>query len=135
MFNVSDIPLKLRDNTLHIGVEWYAFCILLRISIGLGMIIYNSWLLNNHIGKWILWIIIGIMIFTGVGFLRKYYTVSPVWKVYMRYIIIAVCVVLLLGVGIWKDRSDLIAGAGVLIIVDVLMGVMSRYITMNMTKL
>ena len=54
MFNVSDIPLKLRDNTLHIGVEWYAFCILLRISIGLGMIIYNSTTnkLNIYITVW-----------------------------------------------------------------------------------
>jgi hypothetical protein len=127
---VSDIPLKLRDNTLHVGVEWYAFCILLRVCIGLGMIIYSSWLLES--GRWILWLIMGLMVFTGFGFLRKYYTVSPVWKVYMRYIIIAVCVVLLLAVGIWKRRCDLVAIAGVLIIVDVLMGVMSRYITMNM---
>ena len=43
MFSVADIPLKLRDNTLHVGVEWYAFCILLRVCIGLGMIVYNSW--------------------------------------------------------------------------------------------
>ncbi len=129
MFSVSDIPLKLRDNTLHVGVEWYAFCILLRACIGLGMVIYNSWLLDS--GRWILWIIMGIMAFTGAGFLKKYYTVSPVWKVYMRYIIIAACVVLLIGVGIHKDRSDLIAVAGVLIVVDVLMGVMSRYIAMN----
>jgi hypothetical protein len=130
MFSVSEIPLKLRDNTLHVGVEWYAFCILLRICIGLGMVIYNSWLLDS--GQWILWVILGLMVFTGFGFLRKYYTVRPVWKVYMRYIIMAACVVLLIGVGIWKSRCDLIAIAGVLIIVDVLMGVMSRYITMNM---
>jgi hypothetical protein len=130
MFSVGDIPLKLRDNTLHVGVEWYAFCILLRVCIGLGMIIYNSWLLES--GRWVLWVIIGLMVFTGLGFLKKYYTVRPVWKVYMRYIIMAVCVVLLIGVGIWKARCDLIAIAGVLIIVDVLMGVMSRYIAMNM---
>ena len=130
MFSAGDIPLKLRDNTLYVGVEWYAFCILLRVCIGLGMILYNSWLLDS--GRWVLWIIIGIMVFTGLGFLKKYYTVRPVWKVYMRYIIMTACVVLLIGVGIWKSRCDLIAIAGVLIIVDVLMGVMSRYIAMNM---
>jgi hypothetical protein len=130
MFSAGDIPLKLRDNTLHVGVEWYAFCILLRVCIGLGMILYNSWLLDS--GRWVLWVIVGLMVFTGLGFLKKYYSVSPVWKVYIRYIIMAACVVLLIGVGIWKARCDLIAIAGVLIIVDVLMGVMSRYITMNM---
>ena len=72
------------------------------------------------------------MVFTGLGFLIKYYTVSPVWKVYMRFIIVATCVVCLVSVGIWSGRCDLIAIAGVLILVDVLMGVMSRYITMNM---
>lgn len=133
MFSVSDIPLKLRDNTLHVGVEWYAFCILLRVCIGLGMVIYNSWLLDS--GRWVLWIIIGLMLFTGIGFLKKYYTVRPVWKVYMRYVIMTACVVLLISVGIWKGRCDLIAIAGVLIIVDVLMGVMSRYLTMNMNAI
>lgn len=131
MFSVSDIPLKLRDNTLRVGVEWYAFCILLRVFMGLGMVIYNSWLLDS--GRWVLWVIIGLMVFTGLGFLSKYYTVRPVWKVYMRYIIMAACVVLLIGVGIWKSRTDLISIAGVLIIIDVLMGVMSRYLTMNMS--
>jgi hypothetical protein len=130
MFSSSDIPLKLRDNTLHVGVAWYAFCILLRVCIGLGMIIYNSWLLEH--GRWILWVIIGLMVFTAFGFLRKYYTVNPVWKVYMRYIIMAICVVCLVSIGIWKKRDDLIAIAGIFIIIDVLMGVMSRYITMNM---
>lgn len=130
MFSVGDIPVKLRDNTLHVGVEWYALCIVLRLCIGLGMIIYNSWLLEKV--RWILWGIIGLMVFTGLGFLRKYYTVSPVWKVYMRYIIMAVCVVCLVAVGLWQNREDLISIAGVLIVVDVLMGVMSRYITMNM---
>jgi hypothetical protein len=131
MFSVSDIPLKLRDNTLRVGVEWYAFCILLRVCMGLGLIIYNSWLLEK--GQWVLWLIIGLMVFTGFGFLRKYYTVSPVWKVYMRFIIVAACVVCLVSVGLWQKRSDLICVAGVLILVDILMGVMSRYITMNMT--
>lgn len=130
MFSVSDIPVKLRDNTLHVGVEWYALCIGLRLCIGLGMIIYNSWLLEK--GRWILWGIIGLMVFTGLGFLRKYYTVSPVWKVYMRYIIMSVCVVVLIGFGMWQKREDLISIAGILIMVDILMGVMSRYITMNM---
>jgi len=130
MFSSSDIPLKLRDNTLHVGVAWYAFCILLRVCIGLGMIIYNSWLLEH--GRRILWVIIGLMVFTAFGFLRKYYTVNPVWKVYMRYIIMAICVVCLVSVGILKMRDDLIANAGIFIIIDVLMGVMSRYITMNM---
>jgi hypothetical protein len=72
------------------------------------------------------------MIFTAFGFLRKYYTINPVWKVYMRYIIIAVCVICLVSVSIWKNREDLLSIAGILVIVDVLMGVMSRYITMNM---
>jgi len=130
MFSVSDIPLKLRDNTLHVGVEWYVLCIVLRLCIGLGMIIYNSWLLVK--GQWILWVIIGLMVFTGFGFLRKYYIVRPVWKVYMRFIIVAVCVVCFVSIGIWKERQDLIAIAGILVIVDVLIGVMSRYITMNM---
>ena len=130
MFSVADIPLKLRDNTLHVGVEWYAFCILLRVCIGLDMIVYNSWLLEK--GRWILWGIIGLMVFTGFGFLRKYYTVSPVWKVYMRFIIVAACVVCLVAVGLWTGREDLISIAGLLVIIDVLMGVMSRYITMNM---
>lgn len=130
MFSVADIPVKLRDSTLRVGVEWYALCIVLRLCIGLGMVIYNSWLLEK--GRWILLGIIGLMVFTGLGFLRKYYTVSPVWKVYMRYIIIALCVVVLVGFGMWKKREDLISIAGLLIVVDILMGVMSRYITMNM---
>lgn len=130
MFSVSDIPVKLRDNTLRVGVEWYALCIVLRISIGLSMVIYNSWLLVK--GRLVLWGIIGLMIFTGLGFLKKYYTVNPVWKIYMRYIIISACVVMLVVFGIWQKRKDLISIAGVLIIVDILMGVMSRYMTMNM---
>lgn len=130
MFCVSDIPVKLRDNTLRVGAAWYALCIVLRISIGLSMVIYNSWLLEK--GRWFLWGMIGLMIFTGLGFLRKYYTVNPVWKNYMRYIIISVCVVVLIVFGMCQKREDLISIAGVLIVVDILMGVMSRYITMNM---
>jgi hypothetical protein len=131
VFRVDDIPIKLRDNTLHVGVAWYAFCIVLRLCIGLGLIVYNSWLLEK--GKWVLWVIIGLMVFTGLGFLKKYIELAHVWKVYMRYIVMAVCVIILVGLAMWLDRCDLISIAGIFVIVDVLMGIQSRYITMNMS--
>jgi hypothetical protein len=130
VFRVDDIPVKLRDSTLHVGVEWYAFCIVLRLCIGLGLLIYNSWLLEK--GRWVLWSVIGLMVFTGLGFLKKYIDLGFVWKVYMRYIVMAVCVIILVGLGMWMGRSDLISIAGIFVIVDVLMGIQSRYITMNM---
>ena len=131
VFRVIDIPVKLRDNTLHVGVEWYVFCIILRVCIGLGLILYNTWLLEK--GRWILWVVIGLMGFTAVGFLRKYIEFDGiVWKIYVRYIVMSVCVIILVGFAMWLDRSDLISIAGVFVIVDVLMGIQSRYITSNM---
>ncbi len=51
----------------------------------------------------------------------------------MRYIVMAVCVIILVGLAMWLGRSDLISIAGMFVIVDVLMGIQSRYITMNMS--
>lgn len=130
VFRDTDIPIKLRDNTLHVGVQWYALCIVLRVCIGLGLIIYNSWLLEK--GRWILWGVIGLMGFTSLGFLKKYIELGPVWKVYIRYIVMALCVIILVGLAMLFGRSNLISIAGIFVIVDVLMGIQSRYITSNM---
>lgn len=130
MFTASDIPIKLRDNTLRVDVAWYALCIVLRISIGLGLILYNTWLLEK--GKWLMWVVIAIMTITSLGFIRKYMFVHPVWKVYLRYVIMALCVIILLYSGLTNMRQDLIVVAGIFIIFDVLMGMSSRYITANM---
>ena len=125
MFEPTDIPLRLRDPTLRAPSQAYLFCILLRVSLGLALILYNKWLTEK--GRWVSWAVMGILAFTAIAFLRKYFEVRPVWKVYLRFIVMAISAILLIAIGLWKKRPELVAIAGVLILVDILMGIQSRH--------
>jgi len=113
------IPEILRDKTTLIKnhtLKTYIFCILLRISIGLAVIL-------NKIPVTILQI---LSIFVIVTFLYKFIKIEKIWKNYLRTVLVYSTILFL----ITKFNTRYIELAGLLIIFDALMG-LQTYHTFN----
>jgi hypothetical protein len=113
------IPEILRDKTTIIKnhtLKTYIFCILLRITIGLAVIM-------NFVPKLILQI---LSIFVITMFLYKFIKIEKIWKNYLRTVLIYLIILFL----ITKFDTKYIELCGLLIIFDALMG-LQTYHTFN----
>ncbi len=110
------IPEIYKDNTTikkdHTQYT-HLFCVLLRITIG-------SLLILNKIPNIV---IIILSVLTVIMFLNKFLKLQNVWKVYMRTVLVYGLVAV--SSLIYKEKYNNLAG--LLIIVDALMGLQSRH--------
>ncbi len=126
MFQESDIVPRLRDNTLRIGVGWFAICIGLRLAFGLSLIYWASDIIAGP--GYIKLVVLSLLVVPMLGFLRKYLVVFPVWKSYLKTVLALGCSIILVVLGLINKQEYFIISAGIILIADVLMGVMSRHL-------
>jgi hypothetical protein len=112
------IPDRLIDKTTIVKnhtVWTHMVCIIIRVTLGL-LVLKNKIQLKNaqYIGLCVLCI-----------FMYKYINVSPIWKVYIRTLIVYTLVSSSIKLELSKETI------GILIIVDALLAVQSRHITSN----
>jgi hypothetical protein len=121
----TDIPAELRDPLLR-APEWaFLFpCLLLRISMGLVLL-----LSQNHIAHRV---IQGLLVFTWVALGLKFLKLGlHVWKDYVKFLILIGVAIILLGLS-WSKHVDwLVKPAGILVILDAVLGWQARFLTSN----
>ena len=120
----SDIPLELQDNTVFSPLWTYWLCITLRITLGLILL-----LSNNHRAHQIIAIIL-IFPFLGLGYKFIKHGLR-IWKNYLRHLVFIGIAIGLLLAAFYKHSDWLVKPAGLLLIVDVMMGWQSRFIMSN----
>lgn len=125
------INLEILDNCLsdkttiykHHNIFTHLFCVLLRITIGLLLIFYKDKLNQNY-----LLILFSLL---SLGFLIKYLNVLVnninIWKVYIR-------TSLIYGIGSYMIYKNKYEEAGILVIIDALMGLQSRHLSSAITN-
>lgn len=99
------------------GHPWYTYiwCVLLRITIGIVLIyINNSYINNKYLAIY--------AIIVAVVFFSKFISNTKTWKVYIRNVLIYSIIAIMYKHPQHKDI------AGMLIIIDALMGLQSRFI-------
>ena len=125
------INLEILDNCLsdkttiykHHNIFTHLFCVLLRITIGLLLIFYKDKFNQNY-----LLILFSLL---SLGFLIKYLNVLVnninIWKVYIR-------TSLIYGIGSYMIYKNKYEEAGILVIIDALMGLQSRHLSSAITN-
>ena len=107
----------------HHTIFTHLFCVVLRIIIGLTLLLYS-----HKINKTYLIILCS---FLSIGFLIKFINVCTkninIWKVYLRTAIVY-------GLSSYFIHSNQYRDAGLLIIIDALMGLQSRHISSAVTS-
>ncbi len=131
MFDKRDIPIRLQDKTLRLDSSWYALCILLRLTLGLTLIYKANNLAtceSSNIWKYIRWAIIIILVIPLIGFTRKHIILLPTWKSYLRAVLSLALALILFVMGWIKSNPLYVMFSGLIIMLDVLSGVMSRHL-------
>jgi H+/Cl- antiporter ClcA len=111
------IPEIFKDDTTIIqnhSLKTHIFCILLRITIGI-LVILNIISPN---------LLVVLSLFVLIFFTNKYFKLPKVWKVYLRTII----VYFIVGSSALYYKDKYSSVNGILIIIDSLMGLQSRHI-------
>lgn len=121
----GDLPPVLIDNTLRAPVWTYLLCIVLRVSMGLVLLLSKWHLLHQ--------IIMVVLLFPLLGLGFKFYKLGlHIWKDYARHLILIGIAVLLLALSFRQHNDWLVKPAGLLVILDAVMGWQTRFITSNM---
>lgn len=120
----SDIPLELQDNTVRSPLWTYWICMTIRIAMGLILLVWN-----NHLAHQI---ITGLLIlpFLGLGF-KLIKLGLRIWKNYIRHLVLHGIALALLLAAFFKHQDWLVKPAGLLLIIDAMMGWQSRFIMSN----
>ena len=107
----------------HHNVFTHLFCVLLRITIGLLLIFYKDKLNQSYL--------LLLFAFLSLGFLFKYLNVFlnniNIWKVYLRTSIVY-------GIGSYMIYTNQYKEAGLLVIIDALLGLQSRHLSSSITN-
>lgn len=114
------IPQSLRDPKLRISPSLYTLCCLpIRFILGLCLILFPTHIVTS------LSIVISLFAVAGLGYKRF---VNPrSWKHYYRSITTYIIVCFMLIISLVCQKTELCAYAGILIIVDALIGKQSQY--------
>lgn len=106
------------------GHPWYTYiwCVILRITIGLVILYVNADSINNNY--------LAIYAFiVAFAFFAKFMSVSPTWKIYLRTVLSYLIIVASYKQPQFKNI------AGSMMIVDALMGLQSRLIQGNISRI
>lgn len=121
----SNIPKELRDPLLR-APEWaYLFpCLTLRV--GMGLILLLS---QNHTAHRV---ILGLLVFTWLALGLKFLKLGlHVWKDYVKFLILIGIAIILIGLSWTKHVDWLVKPAGILVILDAVLGWQTRFLTSN----
>ncbi len=121
----TDIPKELRDPLLR-APEWaYLFpCLALRIGMGLVLL-----LSQNHTAHRI---ILVLLAFTWLALGLKFLKLGlHVWKDYVKFLVLIGVAIVLLGLSWTRHQDWLVKPAGILVILDAVLGWQSRFLTSN----
>lgn len=128
--NSQKIKTCLNDDTTTYkehNIFTHLGCVLLRIILGL-LVITDTFNLSVQKNKIIFMVLIMILIFLfTVKYINLVSNGKLVWKVYLRMIIAYTCNVILIKQNYFKE-------AGMLMIIDALMGLQSRQISYNLLQ-
>ena len=124
LINKSDIPRELQDPLLRAS-EWvFIPCLVLRVSLGLILL-----LSQNHLAHRV---ILGVLVFTWIALAVKFVKLGlHVWKNYVRFLVLIGIAILLIGLS-WRQHQDwLVKPAGLIVILDAMLGWQTRFLTSN----
>jgi hypothetical protein len=121
----TDIPKELWDPLLR-APEWAFLFPCLALRIGMGLVLLLS---QNHIAHRI---ILGLLAFTWVALGLKFLKLGlHVWKDYVKFLVLIGIAIILLGLSWTKHQDWLVKPAGILVILDAVLGWQARFLTSN----
>ncbi len=120
----SDIPLELQDNTVRSPLWTYWLCMAIRITLGLVLLVSK-----NHLAHQIITVAL-ILPFLGLGY-KLIKLGLRLWKNYIRHSVLHGIAIVLLLAAFYKHSDWLVKPAGLLLIIDAMMGWQSRFIMSN----